>query len=330
MTRSFLLAAVLLMSSAAAAAVAEAAWPIGAGQAPQAELPTVPGPAGPFPDVLGGGRQLRPEGASAAVTAWVDTLHPRIWLSSDVVRQGSTVLVRVAAQAEPRGRLGERELSFARMLTEYLALGSVAPWEAIGPLPLQIELEGAEPAQLTIEVTDAGFPLERWPGGGSLRYSGQEIAAERERLQALFETFNPQRLWRGPFVMPLADPHRVSSPYGIRRAFGDAPARWWHEGLDLAAPAGTPVYAAAVGRVALAEPLLVRGGAVVVNHGWGVYTGYWHLSQLHVETGQRVEKGDLLGRVGSTGFSTGPHLHWEVRVNGLYVDPAQWLEGVLP
>jgi murein DD-endopeptidase MepM/ murein hydrolase activator NlpD len=77
--------------------------------------------------------------------------------------------------------------------------------------------------------------------------------------------------------------------------------------------------------VALAEPLQVRGNAVILDHGRGVFTGYWHLSELRVTPGQRVAAGDLLGLVGNTGLSTGAHLHWELRIYGIAVDPMQFL-----
>jgi murein DD-endopeptidase MepM/ murein hydrolase activator NlpD len=78
--------------------------------------------------------------------------------------------------------------------------------------------------------------------------------------------------------------------------------------------------------VVLADQLFVRGNAVVIDHGRGVLTGYWHMQAIKVKVGERVETGQMLGEVGTTGLSTGPHLHWEMRVNGVAVDPMQWVE----
>ena len=80
----------------------------------------------------------------------------------------------------------------------------------------------------------------------------------------------------------------------------------------------------------LAEPLQVRGNAVLIDHGGGVFSGYWHLTDITVSAGQAVQAGDLLGHVGTTGLSTGNHLHWELRVNGFAVDPMQWLTTRFP
>jgi murein DD-endopeptidase MepM/ murein hydrolase activator NlpD len=78
--------------------------------------------------------------------------------------------------------------------------------------------------------------------------------------------------------------------------------------------------------VALAQPLQVRGNAILLDHGRGIFTGYWHLNELRVAVGQKVAAGDLIGLVGNTGLSTGAHLHWELRINGIAVDPTQFWE----
>ena len=92
----------------------------------------------------------------------------------------------------------------------------------------------------------------------------------------------------------------------------------------------TPIYAPADGRVVLADELAVRGSAVLIDHGMGVFSGYWHQSGLAVEAGQMVQRGDLIGYVGDTGLVTGAHLHWEMRVGGIAVDPMQWTRTAFP
>jgi len=100
--------------------------------------------------------------------------------------------------------------------------------------------------------------------------------------------------------------------------------RGYHTGQDIAVPQGTPVRAPAAGVVLLAEPLHVRGNAVVIDHGAGVTSNYWHLSRIAVRKGQQVKRGDVIGWVGTTGLSTGAHLHWEIRVYGVPVNPVPW------
>ena len=155
-----------------------------------------------------------------------------------------------------------------------------------------------------------------------------KVNAELTRMTRLFAG-RTEGGWspRSQFRSPLHGEFRHTSPFGSRRTYGSDPSVSAHAGEDYSAAPGTPVYAPAGGRVVLAEQLFVRGNAVVLDHGNGVFTGYWHLSELAVKPGERVNAGQLLGKVGSTGLSTGAHLHWEMRVAGLAVDPLQWVKG---
>ena len=147
---------------------------------------------------------------------------------------------------------------------------------------------------------------------------------ERARLRALWTTITPGPRWTEAFETPIADFLEVSANYGGRRSYNGGPYLTYHEGVDYSAWAGTPVIAPAAGTVVLAERLYVRGGAVIIDHGLGVYSGYYHLSAVHATPGQNVQPGDLLGEVGTTGLSTGNHLHWDLLVNGVWVDAAAW------
>jgi murein DD-endopeptidase MepM/ murein hydrolase activator NlpD len=136
--------------------------------------------------------------------------------------------------------------------------------------------------------------------------------------------------WRRLFLRPVTDEFVTSAPFGQRRSYNSGPVSGFHAGQDFAAPEGAPVMAPAAGAVVLAEELMVRGNAVLIDHGGGVYSGYWHLVDIAVSAGQQVQSGDLLGHVGTTGLSTGNHLHWELRVNGFAADPMQWLTTRFP
>lgn len=117
---------------------------------------------------------------------------------------------------------------------------------------------------------------------------------------------------------------RVSSGFGMR-IHPVRGGRRMHKGIDLAAPTGTPVYATADGMVDLARWGRGYGLYIKLDHGADLETRYAHLSRLAVAPGDRVEKGDVIGYVGSTGWSTGPHLHYEVRVNGVAVNPIHYM-----
>jgi murein DD-endopeptidase MepM/ murein hydrolase activator NlpD len=155
-------------------------------------------------------------------------------------------------------------------------------------------------------------------------------AAEKEAqlVAELTAPRTPKRLWRGRFQQPIEGV--VTSTYGVRRSYNGGPASGYHGGLDLATDEGTPVAAANAGHVVFAGPLKVRGNVVIIDHGWGLYSGYFHLSTIQVTTGQDVQGGDTIGLVGTTGFSTGPHLHWSIWAGGDLVDPLYVLGWQLP
>jgi murein DD-endopeptidase MepM/ murein hydrolase activator NlpD len=154
----------------------------------------------------------------------------------------------------------------------------------------------------------------------------EAMRLERERLQDIWARVTPDLLWSTSFQSPLQDYVARTSRYGARRSVNGGPYATYHEGTDFSAYRGSPVYAPAAGRVVLAESLTVRGGAVILNHGLGVHTGYYHLSEIEVSSGQKVDKGDLIGKVGSTGRSTGNHLHWDLLIGTIWVDAEAWME----
>ncbi|MEM7798946.1 MAG: LysM peptidoglycan-binding domain-containing M23 family metallopeptidase [Chloroflexota bacterium] len=162
--------------------------------------------------------------------------------------------------------------------------------------------------------------------GAAAQIDAESIAAERARLFQLWEVVTPNVQWDTPFFEPVSGYLSYSSLYGARRSYNGGPYSSYHEGLDFAAYRGSEVTAPSSGTVALAESLYVRGGAVIIDHGLGIYSGYYHLDEVLVGAGQSVAPGTLLGKVGTTGLSTGPHLHWDLLVNGEWVDPLAWRE----
>lgn len=157
----------------------------------------------------------------------------------------------------------------------------------------------------------------------------REEAIEMITLTNVFEASS--RFWEGVFSIPVEATRRTSL-YGDRRRFiyaDGGEARSIHRGLDFAAPIGTPIYAPGAGRVVFASRRIVTGKSVVLEHFPGVYGLFYHLDSIAVSPGDLVDAGELLGTVGTTGVSTGPHLHWELRVGGVSVDPSLFLEAPL-
>jgi murein DD-endopeptidase MepM/ murein hydrolase activator NlpD len=145
---------------------------------------------------------------------------------------------------------------------------------------------------------------------------------EREHLAKVLRTYTET----GPESLALLQPvpGRRSGSFGLRRVINGMP-RSPHSGLDIAAPEGTPVVAAAPGRVADSGEYLFLGRTLVLDHGQGMLSLYSHLNAIDVETGQPVLAGAPIGKVGATGRATGPHLHFSVYLNAVSVDPAIFL-----
>ncbi len=146
----------------------------------------------------------------------------------------------------------------------------------------------------------------------------ERVNEESRQLKVLFQAYRDERLWRGAFIRPVDG--ELSASFGLRRIINDQP-RSPHTGIDLRAEEGTPVLASNSGFVVLVDELFFGGKSVILDHGWGIYSMYFHLSEVLVLHGDRISKGAMLGRVGSTGRSTRPHLHWGIRMNGARVDP---------
>ncbi len=162
--------------------------------------------------------------------------------------------------------------------------------------------------------------------GEAAAITQEQIAVERARLAEIWSQASPTPQWSVAFGLPITEYLSISSLYGARRSYNGGPYRTSHEGVDFAAYGGTVVFAPAAGTIVLAEPLTVRGNAVIIDHGLGVYSGYYHLSSLSVSAGDFVQPRQQVGAVGTTGFSTGNHVHWDFLVAGQWVDALAWME----
>jgi hypothetical protein len=188
-----------------------------------------------------------------------------------------------------------------------------------------------EELKCPLSVQDRQFPVKR------LRVKQEfvtpppqveeRIRREAELLQMVYSLNTEKWLGNGAFERP--HPGQSAGNFGERRIYNGVP-RSSHSGLDIAAPYGSPVWASNSGRVVLARDLYFSGKTVILDHGQGVFSICCHFSELKVSRGQKVNKGDIIGLVGTTGRSTGPHLHWAVRIRGSRVDPEALLGLTLP
>jgi murein DD-endopeptidase MepM/ murein hydrolase activator NlpD len=246
---------------------------------------------------------------------------------------GSPELIRVegvqATSAD--GEWLGHKLSFFRASDSrtWIALAGVDVEATPGPSDLVIHLHGCRESCDTtrsIEIHPAHYRIGKLtvapkfiePNPEELK----EIAADRELKDKVFAASAPEPLWHGSFHTPVKAPPTDS--FGTRRMFNGKLASI-HKGMDFRAPAGTVVRASNDGFVVLARHLYFEGNCVVIDHGLGVYTLSMHFSRIDVHEGQHVKTGDKLGLSGATGRVTGPHLHWAVRWENAYLDPAKLL-----
>ena len=146
----------------------------------------------------------------------------------------------------------------------------------------------------------------------------KQVEEEEKKVKEIWMKERGDKIWRGKFIKPLDG--EIVSPFGVRRILNDLPKNS-HSGVDLEAEMGEEIQSSNAGIVVFVSELYFSGESVIVDHGRGLYTMYFHLSRIDVEEGQLVKKGEILGLAGSTGRSTGPHLHWGVRLHGARVDP---------
>ncbi len=256
------------------------------------------------------------------------TAAPTLLLAPAAARPGDAVLVRVigaSAREAPAGALAGRPLTFWRAGGEWRALSALPMETAVGDVEAVVAASGASLAA-ALRIVEPGFPSRALTLPSRYVEPPPEvkarIAADRAAFQAAYDRpFAPPRFGDG-FALPRRAP--FSGRFGDRRLV-NGQKETVHYGLDLEGARGDPVDAAAAGEVALVRDAYMSGRTVVLWHGAGVYTLYFHLDRVDVRSGQRVRRGQRIGRVGSTGRATGPHLHWSARVDGLLVDPASLL-----
>ncbi|WP_434345176.1 M23 family metallopeptidase [Myxococcus virescens] len=258
---------------------------------------------------------------------------PQLTLQPGTAKPGDPVLVTVSGMtAPPTGTLAGRALRFFPWGEGYLAVAGLpvemapgaAKVTAMGPVAPgapQVELTG------TLDVVESGYPSRE------LRVAGKYVkppASVRKRMaadrrafaEAFAQDFSAPHFAQN-FAWPRAD--RITAPFGDRRTFNGKLSSQ-HFGVDIDGDPGTPVQAANDGTVVMARDNYAAGNTVLVHHGAGLYTAYFHLSRIDVKPGTQVKQGQLLGKVGSTGRVTGPHLHWGVKVDGLWVDGERLLK----
>lgn len=268
-----------------------------------------------------------------------DTLvKPGLVVDSPTARQGGTLLVQITRPdvSAINATVNGRTFPLTRAAGYFYGLIGVSRCAKLGNFSIALNETNrsgeAAIETMPISVAATAFPLDAItlaPSVASILSDAATVQRENVQVSTIAAKYTPTRLWSGAFRQPVTT--HITEYFGTRRSYnGGAVNPCGHEGMDFGAPSGTPIYSDARGRVVFAGLTHVRGNLVMVDHGLGVFTAYYHQSEIAVQVGQMVESGDLIGKVGTTGLSTGPHLHWSMLVNGEYVDPLDWTKKVFP
>ncbi|WP_416350965.1 M23 family metallopeptidase [Rivularia sp. UHCC 0363] len=220
---------------------------------------------------------------------------------------------------------GETYPIFQIAPNQYRTFIPTTPLDKPGKRVVQVSGDGTT-RNLAVWVKNNRFPTQRITlsgGKGGLKATQYEL----DQVKAFKALVTPQKYWNGAFDRP--NNSRISTIYGVRRYYNGKFANdYYHRGVDYAGGYGSPVVAPAAGRVALvgtvSQGFVVHGNVVGIDHGQGVTSIFMHLNRIDVKEGDMVKPGQLIGGIGSTGASTGPHLHWGLYVNGQAVDPTPW------
>ncbi len=198
----------------------------------------------------------------------------------------------------------------------------VKPGSYVMDISLEKSNGGKEDVQREILILPKRFPEKKFRvRPESLNPPPQimdRVRKESDLMETIYRQITPEWLAEGEFVIPFEA--KAWPNFGQRRIYNNVP-RSIHSGVDILAPWGSPIHASNSGRVVLARDMVMPGRAVIIDHGMGLYTFYCHLSRIKVKEGDFVKKGDLIAISGNTGRSTGPHLHWAVKLQDTRIDP---------
>ena len=234
----------------------------------------------------------------------------------------------------PSGRLTGQPLRFTPYENGYVAFVGLDAFAATGLQTLELTGSGSRPwtpfrQNLRVQSGGYGQQIITIPDDLSYLLAPEIRASEDAILGTIYSQFSETQQWEGLFTLPVTETI-VTAPYGDARSYNGGPFEIFHTGIDLGGGIGTPILAPANGTIIFTDTMELHGNIVVIDHGLGVMSAYFHLSELFVKVGDTVTAGQPVGAGGNTGLSSGPHLHWELRVNNVAVDGRQWTQVPFP
>lgn len=260
----------------------------------------------------------------------MDCDFPAALTAASSIKQGETLRISVA-HAEGTELTAQSDLGFAPQFftnasssygAEKIALLPIRYTTAPGVYTVTVQAGGQTLTHsITVQQQDFEVQYLTMPQSTAAEtaLSAAANAEWNEKIEPLKLISDPAQYWENPFQQPTFGP--ISTQFGSIRYTNDDPTPTRHGGTDIAAARGSIVAAANNGRVLFADYLQLTGNTVIIEHGFGLKSWYYHMDSLNVKTGDIVKKGDQIGTVGSTGYSTGPHLHFALSVNNVFVNP---------
>lgn len=216
----------------------------------------------------------------------------------------------------------DKKLTFFKTESgDYIALAGIDMKMVPGEYPLILISNSNKIFERNVKILPASFGTQRLSLPKKMVDLSSEmlkrVTAEQARIAQLWPVVS-EKIWKGRFIMPIKG--RIKSSFGLRRIINKQEKNP-HSGIDIEANEGDPVYAPNSGRVALIDDQYLGGKTLVLDHGYGIYSIFYHLFNIKVSEGQFVKKGEIIAQAGQTGRATGPHLHWGVRLRGERINP---------
>ncbi|NOH03960.1 MAG: peptidoglycan DD-metalloendopeptidase family protein [Chloroflexi bacterium] len=272
---------------------------------------------------------------------------PSAFISAEIrdlpIKQGGTGVIKIATQPDVQlgGVLVDRPLHFfPNEDGTQVALQGVHALLEPGVYPLRLDAtlpDGSIQSYEQLILINSGFYQDITISVPSETLDQSITEPEIQQILSLVSPVTDTKNWNTIFNLPVAEQFCITDWFGIRRTYlgqgSDLTLNGFHSGVDYGiCSEANPydIYSPAPGNVVFSNFLTVRGNATIIDHGWGVYSGFWHQEESYVTAGQHIETGELIGKIGGTGRVTGPHLHWELWVNGVQVDPLDWLIQTYP
>lgn len=282
-------------------------------------------------------REILPEEKMGEKTV-EELSSPQVYLSSNRLEQGDTLLVKIATEIdvdEVSGEFESREINFFKSATtkDWIGIVGIDARKEPGNYDLVINLPNSIQFKKELNIIEREFPVTELLVTKELEERGftpskiveNVVNKENLILREVLSIYTPKAYFNKAFINPLKEIKVVGAFGNIRKSGG---LGIQHLGVDLEADIGTPVYAINNGIVRFSEDLNTYGKTLIIDHGFGIFSLYLHLNKFNVLPGKEIERGEVIGFSGNTGYSIAPHLHFSLKVNGASIDPLRFIKTI--